>query len=93
MWEEFQDEIKIGEAYKFENLRTKKYNSMMSIQSVRGKTAISRCELEVLDRNHESSKNSGHRSTEYDLGLGTNKELKDHKNLLNVSELLELQVV
>lgn len=40
LWEEITDEVKEGVTYIFENLRTKSYNSSISLQSIRNKTTV-----------------------------------------------------
>lgn len=86
LWDEIKDEVKEGVTYVFANLRTKTYNSNLSLQSVRSKTTVSRAPQQI-DRQPASS------SQPVPNPLSTKRrELPDPSKLLTVSEAVEAPV-
>lgn len=89
LWEEIVDDVKEGTTYIFENLRTKLYNEIVSLQSVRNKTTIKKAPYQI----ERQSSTSNQPSRKFESGPPIrSKELRDPSKLYTVSDVVELSI-
>ena len=83
LWEEFTNNISEGVTYQFENFRTKVYNANVTLQSMREKSKI------LVSENQLQISSNKTQDKKFSL---VSKDIKDPDNILNVSEVLNLNV-